>query len=72
MNSMYEIYLLDFALIVCSDRQCWVDAAAMEAGQAPQSFCPADEHYLATLLASAGREAETDCTVPPVLAPTAL
>ena len=49
--------------LLCLDRHCWVDTAAVEAGQAPQAFCPADEHYLPTLLASLGREAETDCTV---------
>ena len=44
-------------------RHCWVDAAAIEQGWGPKAFCPADEHYIPTLLASLGKEDETDCRV---------
>lgn len=40
-----------------------MDAAAVAGGWGPTSFCPPDEHYIPTLLASLGRENETDCKV---------
>ena len=47
----------------CKRRHCWVDSANINAGWAPKSFCVADEHYMPTLLASLGKENETDCAV---------
>ncbi len=44
-------------------RHCWVDSENINKGWAPRTFCPADEHYFPTLLASLGRQNETDCTV---------
>lgn len=42
---------------------CWVDSEAIANGWGPKSFCPSDEHYIPTLLASKGLDNETDCTV---------
>ena len=44
-------------------RNCWVDSEAIANGWGPKAFCPADEHYIPTLLASKGLDNETDCTV---------
>ena len=44
-------------------RHCWVDSEAIANGWGPKAFCPADEHYIPTLLASKGLDNETDCTV---------
>ena len=44
-------------------RHCWVDSEAIVNGWGPKSFCPSDEHYIPTLLASKGLDNETDCTV---------
>ena len=44
-------------------RHCWVDAAAIEQGWGPKASARADEHYIPTLLASLGKEDETDCRV---------
>ena len=49
-------------LLMCG-RHCWVDSAAIEQGWGPKAFCPPDEHYIPTLLASLGKENETDCRV---------
>ena len=35
----------------------------MRKGWGPRSFCVSDEHYVPTLLAARGLDAETDCTV---------
>lgn len=40
-----------------------MDSANINAGWAPKSFCVADEHYIPTLLASLGKDNETDCMV---------
>jgi hypothetical protein len=40
-----------------------VDSAAIEQGWGPKAFCPPDEHYIPTLLASLGLDNETDCRV---------
>jgi len=42
-------------------RECWIAAEAKNRGERPSRFCVADEHYIPTLLAAAGRENETDC-----------
>ena len=42
-------------------RECWIDAEARTRGQRPSRYCIADEHYIPTLIAAAGREDETDC-----------
>ena len=47
--------------VIC--RHCWVDSEAIQNGWGPKSFCPPDEHYIPTLLASKGLDNETDCTV---------
>jgi hypothetical protein len=44
-----------------ASRECWIDAEAKNRGERPSRFCVADEHYIPTLLAAAGRENETDC-----------
>lgn len=44
-------------------RHCWVDSEAIANGWGPKAFCPTDEHYIPTLLASKGLDNETDCTV---------
>ncbi len=49
--------------VVRRNRHCWVDSANINAGWAPKSFCVADEHYIPTLLASLGKDNETDCMV---------
>ena len=40
-----------------------MDADAIANGWGPKAFCPADEHYIPTLLASKGLDNETDCMV---------
>ena len=40
-----------------------MDSEAIANGWGPKAFCPADEHYIPTLLASRGLDNETDCTV---------
>ena len=40
-----------------------MDSEAIANGWGPKSFCPSDEHYIPTLLASKGLDDETDCTV---------
>ena len=44
-------------------RHCWVDSENMRKGWGPRSFCVSDEHYVPTLLAALGLDAETDCRV---------
>ena len=40
-----------------------MDSEAIANGWGPKAFCPADAHYIPTLLASKGLDNETDCTV---------
>ena len=40
-----------------------MDSEAVANGWGPKAFCPSDEHYIPTLLASKGLDNETDCTV---------
>ena len=50
-------------LYLLSCRHCWVDSEAIANGWGPKACCPADEHYIPTLLATKGLDNETDCTV---------
>lgn len=65
-SSQWMMLIRQHAMVAVNDTE--VDRAfgkhcyTVSSAHAWERFCPSDEHYFATLLASRGLEPETDCS----------